>query len=127
MLPSLLPTELQRRKLPETRDSLTRKFKIGEHKGYITVGFYEDGKLGEIFVKMDRQGSQVSGFIDAWAIAVSMLLQSGTPIETICAKFKSMSFEPSGLTGDPEIPFAKSPIDFVSRWLEVRFTHASDA
>lgn len=108
-------------RLPDERDAITHRFLIGgKHKGYITVGFYPDGKPGEIFVKMAQQGSQVSGFADAFAISVSMLLQSGIPLETICNKFRSMRFKPSGLTDNRDIPFALSPIDYVVRWLEHR-------
>ena len=114
-----------RRLLPNERAGLTHKFKIGpgedEVKGYITTGCYEDGRLGEVFVKMDKQGTQVSGFVDAWSISVSMLLQAGMPVTDIMDKFKNMSFEPAGLTGNPEIPFAKSPIDYVARWLEKKY------
>lgn len=108
--------------MPPERHGLTFKFKIGagkdEVKGYITANNYEDGTLGEIFIKMDKQGSQVSGFCDAWAISVSMLLQAGMDPMEIARKFKGMSFEPAGITGNPAIPFAKSPIDYVARWLE---------
>lgn len=90
-------------------------------KGYLTVGLYEDGTVGEIFVKMDKQGSQISGFVDCWAIAVSMLLQSGTPLDAITAKFRNVSFEPAGLTGNREIPFARSPVDYIASFLERRF------
>lgn len=109
-------------RLPDERDAVTHRFVIGgEHKGYITVGFYPDGRPGEIFVKMAQQGSQVSGFADAFAISVSMLLQLGLPLKTVCDKFRSMRFEPSGLTDNPDIRFALSPIDYVVRWLELRF------
>jgi hypothetical protein len=90
-------------------------------KGYVTVGLYEDGTVGEIFVKMDKQGSQISGFVDCWAIAVSMLLQSGTSLESIVAKFRNVSFEPAGVTGNREIPFARSPVDYIASFLEKRF------
>lgn len=93
-------------------------------KGYLTVGQYEDGTVGEIFVKMDKQGSQISGFVDCWAIAVSMLLQSGTPLTDVIAKFRNVSFEPAGLTGNSEIPFARSPVDYIVNYLERRFARA---
>ncbi len=109
---------VERRKMPSERKALTRTFRIGDEKGYITIGFYEDGTIGEVFVKMDKQGSQVSGFVDAWAIAVSMLLQCSMPLEAIIAKFKGMAFKPDGLTDDPGVPIARSPIDYVVRWLE---------
>jgi len=114
-----------RRKLPNERDALTHRFTVGggeeRNKGYVTVGLYEDGTPGELFVKLDQQGSQASGFVDAWAIAVSMLLQTGTSLQTICDKFRGMSFLPSGMTGNTQIPIAKSPIDYIVRWLEGRF------
>jgi len=116
-----------RQKLPNEREAVTHRFKIGEIKGYVTVGLYADGRPGEIFVKMDRQGSTVSGFVDAWAIAVSMLLQTGTSLETVCEKFRGMTFDPSGMTGRPEIPFARSPIDYVCRWLERKYIEAPEA
>lgn len=120
-----------RRHMPTDRDGRTHKFKIrgkpqregddGIIKGYITTGVYEDGTLGEIFVRMDQMGSQVSGFVDAWAISISMLLQTGTPVETICHKFRGAKFEPSGMTDNPVIRFAQSPIDYIVRWLEIQF------
>lgn len=115
-----------RRRMPNDRTGTTHKFAIGAGedrvKGYITANTYPDtGKLGEVFVKMSDQGSQISGFCDAWSIAVSMLLQSGTPVETIVKKFRGMAFEPEGMTGNPDIPIVKSPIDYVCRWLELRF------
>jgi ribonucleoside-diphosphate reductase alpha chain len=110
-----------RRRLPAERDGVTHKFKIGDSKGYVTVGFFEDGSVGEVFVKMDRQGGTVSGFADAWAITVSMLLQTGTPLQDICEKFRGMSFEPAGVTDNPEIRLARSPVDYLARWLASRF------
>jgi ribonucleoside-diphosphate reductase alpha chain len=116
---------MERQRLPDERPGLTHKFTIKgpkqNHTGYLTVGFYEDGKIGEIFVKMDSQGSQVSGFIDAWAISVSMLLQTGTSLETICNKFRGHAFPPEGMTSNKKIPFTRSPIDYIARWLEMKF------
>ena len=127
---------MKRTKLPNERKGLTHRFVIkskdpgtGEPidiKGYITTGCYDDGKLGEIFLKMDRQGSQTSGFVDAFAISVSMLLQGGMSIEEICRKFKSMRFEPAGVTDNPNIRFALSPIDYVARWLEAKYVTKTD-
>jgi ribonucleoside-diphosphate reductase alpha chain len=115
-----------RRRLPDERRALTHKFTIhapsGDYKGYITVGLYEDGTPGEVFLKMDKAGGTIRGFADAWAIAVSMLLQTGTPLATICEKFKGMRFEPGGPTDTPEIRVAQSPMDYVARWLELRFS-----
>jgi ribonucleoside-diphosphate reductase alpha chain len=118
----------ERRKLPRERAGYTHKFTIlaMEHgepkpvKGYITVGLYEDGGVGEIFVKMAKQGGQVSGFVDAWAISVSMLLQLGVPLETVVNRFENMRFEPSGrIEGQSEL--ALSPIDYVCKYLRKRF------
>ena len=111
-----------REKLPVERAGFTHRFVIGgEHKGYITVGLYPDGRVGEIFAKMNDQGTTVSGFIDAWAISVSMLLQLGMPLSEICSKFKSMRFEPAGFSDNPNISYAHSPIDYIAQWLEGRF------
>lgn len=112
----------KREKLPKERAGVTHRFLIGgQHKGYITIGLYEDGRVGEIFVKMDRQGSQVSGFVDAWSIAVSMLLQMGMPLKQICEKFRGSRFEPEGFTDNPDIQIAQSPIDYIVRWLEGKY------
>lgn len=115
----------QRRRLPAERKAVTHAFAIhtadGRHKGYVTVGLYDDGTVGEVFLKLDQQGSQVSGFCDAWSIAVSMLLQTGTSLEVVCRKFRSMRFEPSGRTETPGIRVADSPVDYAARYLEHRF------
>jgi len=112
-----VPIDLLRRwasrlqKAPVTGD-------VEEHKGYMTLGFYPDGRVGELFVKMDRQGSRVSGFVDAWAVAMSLLLQYGMPIEDLCNKFKGMRFNPAGLVkGRPFNEAAKSPVDYVCRYI----------
>ena len=120
--------EAVRRRLPPDRDGTTHKFEIrakrGVIDGYLTVNLYDDGCPGEIFVRMSQMGSQVSGFIDAFAIAVSMLLQTGTTIDIICAKFRGAKFEPSGITDNDAIRFAQSPIDYIARWLEIKFVDA---
>lgn len=112
-------------KLPNERAGVTHAFKIlndkGTHRGYITVGQYEDGTVGEIFVKMDRQGSEVSGLADAWAIAVSKLLQKGVSLDYICDRFRNMRFEPAGVTDNPRIRFAHSPVDYIAQWLYGKF------
>ena len=113
----------KRRKLSPEREGTTAKFHIGDTKGYITANLFEDGTVGEIFLKIDKQGSTVSGLCDAWAIAVSIMLQTGVPLAYICQKYRGQQFEPAGLTGNPQIPIAKSPVDYVSRWLENRFLH----
>lgn len=110
------------------RTGVTHKFHVGDArddsvKGYVTANLFDDGTVGEIFVKMSKQGSKTSGFIDAWAIAVSMLLQTGTPLVEVVSKFKGMRFSPSGFTGHPNIRMAQSPIDYIVRWLEWRFLH----
>ena len=111
-----------RRRMPNDRSGITHKFVIGSVKGYITANTYPDtGELGEIFVKLDQQGSTVSGFTDAWSIAVSMLLQTGTPLTTIIKKFRGMAFEPEGLTDNPEIPGVPSPPQYVCCCLGLRF------
>jgi ribonucleoside-diphosphate reductase alpha chain len=114
-----------RHRLPDERQSVTHRFAIRDGddriKGYVTVGFYDDGDVGEIFVKIDQQGSTVSGFADAWAIAVSMLLQTGVPLAQIIAKFKGTRFEPSGFTETEGIRTTTSVIDYVCRYLERRF------
>lgn len=96
-------------------------------KGYLTVGFYEDGTVGEIFVKMDRMGSEVSGMLDSWAIAFSMLLQRGADLCELIKKYKGAQFEPSGMTGDQRIPFARSPVDYICRILEYHYVPRSAA
>lgn len=115
----------ERERLPDEREGLTQRFMIGDVKGYVTVSFYEDGRVGEIFTKMAKQGSVVSGFLDAWAVSVSMLLQTGTPLEKIVEKFRGTRFEPAGMTDDPNIRIVTSPLDYIARWLERRFIKTS--
>jgi hypothetical protein len=119
-----------RERLPSERSGITHKFvikdvdlegHIEEIKGYLTVNMYPDGRVGEIFLKMDKQGGQVSGFCDAFSIAFSMLLQSGTPLEELCRKYRGASFRPSGYTDNKNIRQARSPVDYVARYLEMRF------
>ncbi len=110
-----------RRKLPSERQALTHRFEVGGHEGYITVGLYEDGTPGEIFVKMAKEGSTVSGLTDSFAIAVSFALQYGVPLDFLVNKFAHMRFEPQGFTRNPEIPIAKSIVDYIFRWLGSRF------
>jgi ribonucleoside-diphosphate reductase alpha chain len=110
-----------RRKLPAERQALTHRFEVGGHEGYITVGLYEDGTPGEIFVKMAKEGSTVSGLTDSFAIAVSFALQYGVPLDFLVNKFAHMRFEPQGFTRNPEIPIAKSIVDYIFRWLGSRF------
>jgi ribonucleoside-diphosphate reductase alpha chain len=110
-----------RRKLPNERDSITHKFSIGGHEGYITVGKYADGAPGEIFIKMAKEGSTLSGIMDAFALSVSIALQYGVPPRALVDKFVNSRFEPSGYTGNPKIRYAKSVVDYLGRWLGAKF------
>ena len=113
-----------RRKLPDERHSLTHKFSIGGHEGYITVGMYEDGTPGEIFITMAKEGSTISGLMDSFATAISYNLQYGVPLKFLVDKFGHVRFEPSGWTGNPQIPYAKSIPDYIFRWLGSKFLGA---
>ena len=110
-----------RRKLPDERQSITHKFSIGGHEGYITVGMYEDGTPGEIFITMAKEGSTISGLMDSFATAVSYCLQYGVPLKFFVDKFSHVRFEPSGWTGNPQVPYAKSIMDYIFRWLGAKF------
>ncbi len=110
-----------RRRLPEERRAITHKFSIGGHEGYLTVGMYEDGQPGELFCVMAKEGSVVSGLMDSFATAISLALQYGVPLKVLCDKFSHTRFEPSGFTGNPQIPIAKSITDYIFRWLELKF------
>ncbi len=111
----------QRRKLSAERDSITHKFSIGGHEGYLTVGKYSDGTPGEIFIKMAKEGSTLSGIMDAFALSVSISLQYGVPLRALVDKFVNSRFEPSGYTGNPQIRYAKSIVDYIGRWLGGKF------
>jgi ribonucleoside-diphosphate reductase alpha chain len=115
-----------RRRLPAERTALTHKFDIAGHEGYITVGLYADGQPGEIFLKMAKEGSTVSGLMDTFATAISLSLQYGVPLRDLVNKFAHVRFEPSGFTGNSEIPIAKSIIDYIFRWLGSRFLSNDD-
>ncbi|MGE5215829.1 MAG: vitamin B12-dependent ribonucleotide reductase [Chloroflexota bacterium] len=110
-----------RRRLPDERRSITHKFDIAGHEGYITAGIYEDGQPGEIFIKMSKEGSTISGLMDSFATAISMALQYGVPLRVLVDKFSHMRFEPSGFTKNPDIPMAKSIMDYIFRWLATKF------
>src|SRR5215831_15300085 len=110
-----------RRRLPDERLAITHHFSIAGHEGYLTVGVYEDSSPGEIFITMAKQGSTISGLMDSFATAVSLALQHGVPLEILCSKFIHMRFEPSGWSGNPQIGYAKSIIDYIFRWLESKF------
>jgi ribonucleoside-diphosphate reductase alpha chain len=110
-----------RRRLPDERKAITHKFDIAGHEGYITVGLFEDGQPGEIFLVMAKEGSTISGFADAFAQAISYALQYGVPLQALVDKFSHVRFEPSGMTRNPEIRFAKSIVDYIFRWLASKF------
>lgn len=111
----------QRQRLPDTRHSITHKFSVDGHEGYITAGLYEDGRLGEVFIKMAKQGSTVSGLIDTVATLTSLCLQYGVPVEKLTEKFSHTRFELSGRTKNPDIQEASSVVDYIFRWLSRRF------
>jgi ribonucleoside-diphosphate reductase alpha chain len=112
----------KRRRMPRERQSITHKFSIGGHEGYITAGKYEDGTIGEIFLTdIGKEGSTLRGMMNSFATAISISLQYGVPLETLVRKFSYMRFEPEGMTSNPEIPFAKSMPDYIMRWLASRF------
>jgi ribonucleoside-diphosphate reductase alpha chain len=110
-----------RRKLPDERESITHKFSIGGHEGYITVGKYEDGTPGEIFITMAKEGSTISGLMDSFATMTSLALQHGVPLQFLVDKFTHLRFEPSGFTKNPEIPMTKSIMDYIFKWLAIKF------
>ena len=115
------PPRAIRHRLPEERASITHKFSIGGHEGYVTVGLYPTGQVGEIFIKMAKEGSTVSGMMDAFATSISLALQHGVPLKVLCEKFAHTRFEPSGWTGNEQIGYAKSLMDYIFRWLSLRF------
>ncbi|MGA3135306.1 MAG: vitamin B12-dependent ribonucleotide reductase [Terracidiphilus sp.] len=115
------PPRAVRHRLPEERASITHKFSIAGHEGYITVGLYPTGQPGEIFIKMAKEGSTVSGLMDSFATAISIALQHGVPLKVLCEKFAHTRFEPSGWTGNEQIGYAKSLMDYIFRWLSLRF------
>ncbi|RJS20786.1 vitamin B12-dependent ribonucleotide reductase [Corallococcus sp. H22C18031201] len=117
----------QRRRLPDERQSITHKFSIGGHEGYLTVGMYEDGTAGELFVVMAKEGSVVSGLMDSFATSVSLALQYGVPLRVLVDKFIHTRFEPSGFTGNRDIPIAKSITDYIFRWLALKFMPAEQS
>jgi len=111
--------------MPRERQSLTHKFSIGGHEGYITAGMYEDGTVGEIFLTdIGKEGSTLRGMMNSFATSISIALQYGVPLETLVQKFCYMRFEPEGITQNPEIPFAKSMPDYIMRWLASRYCDA---
>ena len=111
----------QRRKLPDERKSITHKFSIGGHEGYIIVGMYEEGTPGEVFIKMAKEGSTLSGFMDGLALSISVGLQYGVPLKAIVDKLTNTRFEPSGFTENPAIRYSSSVLDYIARWLGGKF------
>lgn len=115
------PTKNIRRVLPVTRQSLTHKFAVGGHEGYLTIGLHEDGTPGEIFIKMSKEGSTLSGLIQGFCRAFSIALQYGLPLQDAVDRFRGMRFDPMGPTNNPQIPEALSILDYVARYLELKF------
>jgi ribonucleoside-diphosphate reductase alpha chain len=116
---------MQRRKLPAERKSITHKFNVGGHEGYITVGMYDDHTPGEVFIKISKEGSTLSGVMDGFALTLSLALQYGVPLKTLVDKLMNTNFEPAGWTGNQAIPYAKSLLDYIARWLGGHFISGS--
>jgi ribonucleoside-diphosphate reductase alpha chain len=116
-----------RRRLSDERKSVTHKFSVGGHEGYVTVGLYDDGTPGEIFIRMAKGGSVVSGLMDSFATSTSIALQYGVPLRVLVNKFVHVRFEPSGFTNHPNIRIAKSMVDYLFRWLAIKFLTPADA
>jgi len=116
-----------RRHLPDERRSVTHKFRVGEQEGYVTVGLYEEGQPGEIFVNISKEGSTIRGLMDAVAMLTSVALQYGVPLQNLVDKFRGVHFEPAGMTTNPQVPIATSLVDYIFRWLEARFIGAPPA
>jgi len=126
--PQLAPPKPKRVRLPDERKALTHKFSISGHEGYLTVGMYPNGKPGEMFISMAKEGSVVSGLMDSFATSVSIMLQYGVPLKVLVNKFSHARFEPSGFTSNKEIPIAKSVMDYIFRWMDLKFgDHLGDA
>lgn len=113
--------KLNRKSLPNTRHSITHRFTLGGHEGYLTVGLHDDGSPGEIFIKMAKEGSTLSGMVQAFCRAFSLAMQFGLPLDHAVERFIGMRFEPMGYTDNPEIPEALSIVDYVSRYLRLHF------
>ncbi len=112
-----------RQSLPDTRDSVTHKFSVGGHEGYLTIGLYADGSPGEIFIKISKEGSALSGMCQAFCRAFSLSIQLGLSVSEAVTRFKGMRFEPHGMTSNPDIPAADSIVDYVARYLEIHFAN----
>ena len=119
--PTISMPVVSRRTLPVTRQSMTHKFAIGGHEGYLTVGLFEDGQPGEIFIKMSKEGSTLSGLIQGFCRAFSLCLQYGLALNDAVDRFRGMRFEPMGPTNNPQIPETSSILDYVARYLELNF------
>ena len=119
--PSLRPGQPHRRRLPDQRSSVTHKFDVGGQEGYVTVGLYDDGSPGEVFVTISKEGSTIRGLMDSVAVLTSLALQYGVPLEDLARKFEGTRFEPYGFTNNPDLPQATSLVDYIFRWLEQRF------
>jgi ribonucleoside-diphosphate reductase alpha chain len=113
--------EPYRRHLPDERGAVTHKFRVGEQEGYVTVGLYEDGTPGEVFIKMAKEGSTASGLMDAVALLTSIALQYGVSLDKLADKLEHTRFEPYGMTGNPDIPIATSVLDYIFHWLRLHF------
>lgn len=108
---------INRKRLPDTRSSITHKFEVAQHEGYITVGFYDDGRPGEVFIKIAKHGSTISGLLDTIAVLTSLTLQYGVPVEVLARKFEFTRFEPAGWSKNPELRHVQSLVDYIFRWL----------
>ena len=117
--------EKQREVMPITRDSVTHKFSINGHEAYLTIGLFEDGRPGEIFMKISKEGSTLSGLIQGFCRSFSIALQLGLTVEDAVGRFKGMRFDPAGQTSNPDIPFASSILDYVARYLEYQFSESN--
>jgi len=118
-----MQTMTERRMLPTTRNAITHKFSVGGHEGYLTIGLYDDGSPGEVFIKMAKEGSTIKGMVQAYCRALSLALQYGLPVEEAVTRFKGMRFEPMGATSNPDIPEATSLVDYVARYLDLHFAN----
>jgi ribonucleoside-diphosphate reductase alpha chain len=116
-----VPARPIRRRLPDERQAIVHHFNVGGYEGYLTIGFYEDGRPGEIFITTAKEGSTVSGLMDCFATAVSLALQYGVPLKVLCDKFSHTRFEPSGWSGNAQIGYAKSLMDYMFRWIQHKF------
>ncbi|NLS93184.1 MAG: hypothetical protein GXX96_13595 [Planctomycetaceae bacterium] len=117
----------QRSRLPETRQAITHKFSISGHEGYITVGLFEDGSPGEVFIRMAKMGSTVRGLVDTIAVLTSLALQYDVPLENLARKFRHTRFEPSGYTTNPDIKRVTSIVDYIFAWLSETFPRCSES